>query len=227
MKYLIVVAHPDDEVLGVGGSIGRFIRDGNSVEVAVLVGRAEARKGLSSTLLDEFYQAMNLLGVSKYYLGEFPNIKMNIVPHIEIVKFIEDCLIKSGADVVITHHPSDLNNDHRMTSEAAEVAIRLFQRREDVKSISKFMYMEVPSSTEWNVDPNRNKFRPNSFIEIGQEGIGKKLQALEIYKGVMRKYPHPRSKEFIKFLAGYRGGQSGLYYAEAFEIVFSRERNHR
>jgi hypothetical protein len=79
--------------------------------------------------------------------------------------------------------------------------------------------MEILSSTDWDLD---NSFRPNYFIEVGEEGINAKLKAIEIYKGVMRDYPHPRSVETIKALATYRGSQAGLNYAEAFECVFNR-----
>ena len=80
------------------------------------------------------------------------------------------------------------------------------------------MYMETPSATEWSLDSSSKKFTPNYYVEIGKEGIGIKIEALQAYKGVMRPYPHPRSKEAYEGLAAYRGCQSGVNYAEAFEI---------
>jgi LmbE family N-acetylglucosaminyl deacetylase len=123
------------------------------------------------------------------------------------------------ADAIITHHPADTNNDHVMTSYAAQAASRLFQRRQDIPSLKQFMYMEVPSSTEWSFDSSANRFTPNFFVEIGKKGIDIKLKALAAYQGVMRDYPHPRSNEAITGLAAYRGVQAGCNYAEAFETV--------
>ena len=91
-----------------------------------------------------------------------------------------------------------------------------------MKPVSALWYMEVLSSTEWSVDTSRNAFRPNVFVEVQKEGLEKKIAAMGMYRGVMRQYPHPRSVDSITGLAAYRGSQSGLYYAEAFEEVFRR-----
>ena len=147
---------------------------------------------------------------------------MNTVPHLKLVQFIEACIDDWKADSIYTHHPSDTNNDHVMTSYAAQAASRLFQRRDGVPPLKQLVYMEVPSSTEWSFDSSSNRFSPNMFVEVGIDGIGVKLQALEAYKGVMRPYPHPRSDEAIAGLAAYRGVQAGCNYAEAFESVFLR-----
>lgn len=223
MNYLVVVAHPDDEVLGAGATINKLINQGNQVAVAILSGKAAARQGLSMTLSDDEAKAMRIMGVKQVYHADFPNIKMNIVPHLELVQFIEKCIDDWKADAIITHHPSDTNNDHVMTSYACQAASRLFQRRPGVPALKRFMYMEVPSSTEWSVDSSANRFTPNTYIETGKEGIDVKLRALNAYSGVMRPYPHPRSDEAITGLAAYRGSQAGCNYAEAFETVFARE----
>ena len=128
----------------------------------------------------------------------------------------------SRADIVITHHPADTNNDHLQTSLACQEAIRLFQRRTDVKPIKEFWFMEIQSSTDWAVNTGLNFFKPNVWVEVGEEGIENKVKALSMYRGVMRPYPHPRSNEAIKGLAAYRGGQVGYNYAEAYECVFRR-----
>lgn len=145
---------------------------------------------------------------------------MNTVPHLRLIQFIENTIVDSKADVIITHHPADTNNDHHQTSMACQAAIRLFQRRNDVKPVSEFWYMEIPSSTEWSVDTTANRFQPNTFIEIGTAGMETKIKALRLYRGVMREYPHPRSNEGLTGLAAYRGMQAGLNYAEAFDCVF-------
>lgn len=222
MNYLVVVAHPDDEVLGAGATINKLIQQGNQVAVAIMVSQAAARKDLSSTLSEDEKEALAILGVTKTYHADFPNIKMNTVPHLELVQFIEKCIEDFQAEVIITHHPADTNNDHVMTSYAAQAACRLFQRRDNVPGLKELLYMEVPSSTEWSIDSSGNDFRPNTYVEVGRAGIDIKIKALQAYKGVMRAYPHPRSNEALEGLAAYRGAQAGCKYAEAFESVLRR-----
>ncbi len=222
MNYLIVVAHPDDEVLGAGATINKLIKEGNNVAVVTMANHAAARANISDTLAIDQAKAMKILGVEKVYAADFPNIKMNTVPHLELVQFVEKCIIDFNADAIITHHPSDTNNDHVQTSYAVQAACRLFQRRENFPALKELLYMEVLSSTEWSLDSSANRFTPNYFVEIEKNGVNVKLEALSAYKGVMRPYPHPRSTEAIEGLAAYRGAQAGCNYAEAFECVFRK-----
>jgi LmbE family N-acetylglucosaminyl deacetylase len=227
MNYLIVAAHPDDEVLGAGATIHKLTADGNQVAVATMVSHAEARKDLSETLSEDHAEACGILGVTKLYGADFPNIRMNTVPHLELVQFVENCIDDFKAEAIITHHPSDTNNDHVMTSYAVQAATRLFQRREGVPLLQKLLYMEVLSSTEWSLDTSSSRFTPNYFVETGKEGIEIKLKALSAYKGVMRPYPHPRSREALEGLAAYRGAQAGCCYAEAFETALIINRKEK
>ena len=223
MNYLVVVAHPDDEVLGAGATIYKLLNEGHKVAVAIMSGHAAARANISDTLSEDESNAMAIMGVSKVYHADFPNIKMNTVPHLELVQFIEKCIEDWQADAIITHHPSDTNIDHHETGKAVNAACRLFQRTDGVPQLKKLLYMEVPSSTEWSLNTAENRFVPNTFVEIGEEGLRVKLKALAAYKGVMRPFPHPRSEKAIEGLAAYRGVQSGREYAEAFECVFRTE----
>lgn len=223
MHYLVVVAHPDDETLGAGATIHKLVENGNKVAVSIMSGKAAARKDLSVSLSEDEASAMRILGVSQVYHADFPNIKMNTVPHLELVQFIEKCIEDWKACAIITHHPSDTNIDHQETAKAVNAACRLFQRRENVPQLRELLYMEVPSSTEWSLNTADKRFIPNRFFEIGSEGIELKIRALQAYKGVMRPFPHPRSEEAIKGLAAYRGAQSGLFYAEAFDCAFMTE----
>ena len=220
MNYLFVVAHPDDEVLGAGATIEKLVSQGHKVAVAIMSGHAAARKNLSDTLAEDEANAMKIMGVDKVYHADFPNIKMNTVPHLDLVKFIESCIDDWKAEAIFTHHPSDVNIDHQETSNAAIAACRLFQRTDNVPKLHMFAYMEVLSSTEWSLNSADNRFTPNYFVEVGKDGVDTKIEALSAYTGVMRPFPHPRSKEAIEGLAAYRGAQSGCSYAEAFETVF-------
>ena len=224
MTYLIVAAHPDDEVLGAGASIRKWTQAGHKVDVCIMCTEARARafRPGDSELNDDLNAATASLGVGRTFEGTFPNIEMNTVPHIRLVQFIETAIRESEADVVITHHPADTNNDHLQTSLACQEAVRLFQRRPEVKPLREFWYMEVPSCTEWALNTGLNRFQPNLFVEVGKEGVEAKIAALAMYRGVMRPYPHPRSPEAIEGFAAYRGCQSGCDYAEAFEVVLRR-----
>lgn len=224
MKYLVVVAHPDDEVLGAGASMYKLVQAGNKVEVCVLSGKADARmyKPEDDVLTKDMNTSFSLIGVSNSYIGDFPNIKFNNVDHLALVQFIEKAIRDSSPDVIITHHPGDVNNDHLHTSLACQAAIRLFQRQPAVKPLSELWYMEIPSSTEWCLNSGFNKFEPNLFVEVGKSGVEKKIEGLAAYSGVMRPYPHPRSNEAIEGLAAYRGSQSGCDYAEAFQVALRR-----
>ena len=221
MKYLIVVAHPDDEVLGAGASIWKWAHNGDQVDVCIMCTEAKARafRPDDKELDDDTHAALKYIGVNKEYEGTFPNIEMNTVPHLQLVQFIESAIKESEPDIIITHHPADTNNDHLQTSMACQEAIRLFQRRPEVKRVKEFWYMEVPSCTEWKINNAMQTFNPNCFVEVVKEGLDAKIKALGMYRGVMRPYPHPRSAEYITGLAAVRGSQWGVNYAEAFEVV--------
>ena len=222
MSHLIVVSHPDDEVLGAGGTMYKLAQQGEEVHVCILCGDAEARtkRPELNQFKENISSAMQMLNVSNCFVGNFPNIKLNTVPHIDVVSFIEKAIEQTQASVVITHHPADLNNDHHATSVACQAAVRLFQRRNDLHPIKNFLFMEVPSATDWGLNASLIPFIPNTYVEISSEGLLKKIEALSEYKGVMRDYPHPRSKETLSALATLRGSQAGVLYAEAFQSVF-------
>ena len=224
MKYLIVVAHPDDEVLGAGASIYKWTQQGDAVDVCIMSAEAKARafRPEDEELDDDTHAALNHLGVNKLYEGKFPNIEMNTVPHLQLVQHIESAIRESEPDIVITHHPADTNNDHLQTSMACQEAIRLAQRRPEIKPLKEFWYMEVPSCTEWAINSAMDQFTPNCYVEVGTSGIRAKIEALRMYRGVMRPYPHPRSEEYITGLAAFRGSQFQVNYAEAFEVVLRK-----
>ena len=221
MNYLFVLAHPDDEC-DVGGTIHKLVNEGHKVSVAIMASQAAARRDLSSTLASDEEKSMRTLGVNKTYHADFPNIKMNTVPHLELVQFVESCIEDWKADAIVTHHPTDVNNDHSNTSYAAQAACRLFQRRENIPPLRLFLYMESTGATEWSLDSSSSRFTPNYFVEIGKKGLEVKKNAIRAYGSVVRPFPHPSSTENCEGLVTYRGCQSGCEYAEAFECVFRR-----
>ncbi|HEV7643634.1 MAG TPA: PIG-L deacetylase family protein [Pyrinomonadaceae bacterium] len=221
MAILIVVAHPDDEVLGCGGTAAALAAQGEEVRSCILSGDADARQDRPD--VDTFHsntnEAQKVLGFQPPVLGNFPNIKFNSVPHLELVQFIEAAIEQTQAEIVFTHHPNDINDDHKQTSSACQAAVRLFQRRIGVKPLRALYFMEILSATDWTF-PSGSEFRADTFYEIGAELLERKLVALRSYQGVMRDFPHPRSEEILKGLAAYRGGQAGMRYAEAFQTAF-------
>ncbi|AKE52338.1 PIG-L deacetylase family protein [Kangiella geojedonensis] len=219
---LIVVAHPDDEVLGCGGTGAKLVQQGEIVQPVILCGNVDVRslRPTDEELYDDMCVANSTVGFQIPILGSFPNIRMNTVPHVEIVQFIEKQIEDFKPTRIFTHHPGDLNDDHVQVSKACQAAARLYQRRSDVPALKALYFMEILSSTDWAFPTTGENFTPSTFQEIGEEALTRKINALRHYRNVMRDFPHPRSEEVLRGLAAYRGGQAGLNYAEAFQLVF-------
>lgn len=221
LRVLVVVAHPDDEVLGCGGTMSVLSAGGHPVTTCILAGDVDARdrRPDDDALREDTLTASAILGATPPILGSFPNIRMNSVPHLELVKFIENAIVETSANWLFTHHPHDLNDDHRQVSAAAQAAARLFQRGDRVGPLRGLAFMEVASSTDWQFAGTTQAFEPNAFVPIGRQGLDRKLHALGAYRDVMRPFPHPRSPEVITGMATVHAARSGLGYAEAFQIV--------
>jgi LmbE family N-acetylglucosaminyl deacetylase len=218
-KILTVVAHPDDEVLGCGGTIAKLTKE---CEIHTLIlgegitsrfeNREDGRKSKEFEKIKiSIDKVAEILGIKKTFVFDFPDNMFDSVALLEIVKVVEKVKNEVKPDIVYTHHRNDLNIDHRITYGAVLTACRP-KRKETVKEIYSF---EILSSTEWNYP---NTFSPNLFVDIN-ESIKKKIEALGCYDTELRDFPHPRSEETIKSVAKRWGSAVGLNYAEAFESV--------
>lgn len=218
---LVVVAHPDDEVLGFGGTASVIAKNGRAVIPCVLSGSVQARHlhPGNDALHRDTAAAAELLGMSEPIFGTFPNIQMNTVPHLELVQFVEAAIEKTGARHLVTHHMGDLNDDHRQVARATHAAARLSQRRHNTSRLLSLHAMEVPSSTDWAFGGTDEQFKATSFFEIGAAGLARKQEALMCYRDVSRPYPHPRHDSVIEAWAVMRGAQAGVNLAEAFQTL--------
>lgn len=209
-------------MLGCGGTAAALAASGKAVTACILGSVAEARaaRPASTELASDLEQAGRILGLKPPILGTFPNIRFNTVPHLDLVQFIERAIVQTQATTIFTHHPHDLNDDHRHTAAACQAAARRFQRTNDAPALGALYFMEVLSSTDWAFPAANVPFQPTAFFELGDAWLAKKLEALEAYRGVMRPYPHPRSVEAIHALAVLRGAQAGMRHAEAFQTAF-------
>jgi LmbE family N-acetylglucosaminyl deacetylase len=222
-RVLVIAAHPDDEVLGCGGTIAKLSTGGNDVYAMILgegiTSRDESRnrnvrEREIKELKGQIERAGRILRVKKTYTFDFPDNRFDTVALLDVVKTIERIKNEIQPEVVFTHHYGDLNIDHQITFKAVMTAFRPL-RGESVDEIYSF---EVPSSTEWNAPSSNTYFMPNCFIDISKT-IKHKIMAMKKYKNEIRDYPHPRSVESIEMKAKQRGVQVGLEAAEAFEIV--------
>jgi LmbE family N-acetylglucosaminyl deacetylase len=220
MNILAVMAHPDDEILGCGATLARLRSEGHHVYTSILCANADARADRPPDLARYATEAAAIIGVEDSANYDFANIRFNTVPHIEMVKAIEDAILRFRPEWIFTHHPSDLNIDHRVCYEATVAAIMLPQRMtKDLPTtlIRKVFLCEVLSSTDW-APSSGPAFQPNAFINVA-ETFPKKLEALAHFAGAMKPFPHSRSLENVRHLAHLRGAQAGLEYAEAFHVI--------
>jgi N-acetylglucosamine malate deacetylase 1 len=214
---LVVAAHPDDDVLGCGGTMARHVNNGDIVHVLFLADGVTSR---TSAIGEEQYidsrnncahMAAEVLGVQRPVFLGFPDNKMDTVPLLDVVQTIETYIYKVKPSIVYTHYSEDLNIDHQITHKAVITACR----PKPEFCVRKIFSFEVLSSSEWGV--GGNKFSPNYFIDIS-ETLDKKILALREYKDEMLDFPNSRSIESIEALATIRGGSVGMFAAEGFIV---------
>ncbi len=221
-NILVIAAHPDDEVLGVGGTMAVLSRR-HAVSVLIVT------EGCSSQYEGEDVpeiirikkecarKANRLLGVERVLFGDLPDMKLDSVPHVQINRVIEQAVEEVQPDIVFTHHFGDVNMDHKRVFESTMVAARPTAG----SRIKKVYTYETLSSTEWQSADPRQIFVPQAYVDI-QDTLEKKAAALELYNQEVREFPHPRSAQAVRNLAAMRGQSVGLYAAEAFGVIRER-----
>jgi len=219
-NILIVAAHPDDEVLGMGGTIHKLTTLGKDVSILFIsdgvTSRAELRETIASRR-ESATRALGVLGCKTVTFSDFPDNKLDTVPMLDICQRIENSVKQLQPTTIFTHFPHDLNIDHQRVSEATNVAARPSVS----SSIDELIYFEVLSSTNWKF--GAQQFEPNLYLEV-EENFEFKLLALSEYATELNAYPNARSIEAIQSLAIYRGATVGNRKSEAFEIGFIRQR---
>ena len=222
-NVLVVAAHPDDEVLGCGGTIAR-LRASANVHMVVLgegvtsryVSRRNAPKSAVKRLLAQARRAAAELGATSIEFAGLPDNRFDELALLEIVKRVERAIRRRQPQVVYTHHPGDLNIDHQLTFRAVLTATRPVPNC----SVKELYTFEVPSSTEWAFHRMESSFRPNVFVDISAT-LEIKLRAMRRYASEVRTFPHPRSPEALRALAQRWGSVAGVGCAEAFELIRS------
>jgi len=220
-KTLVIVAHPDDEVLGCGGTIAKLTSLGVDVTIAFLADGIGSRNLQTGSSVDELdareasaVKSCKILSASQPVFGSFPDNQMDIVSRLEIAQHVEKLVSDYSPDTIITHHHGDLNVDHRRTHEAVMTACR----PQPGHCVKRILSIEVASSTEWQTATANSVFLPNFFVDIS-EHLERKCTALEAYNQEMREYPHSRSIKALSHLARWRGASVGVEAAEAFQII--------
>lgn len=209
-RVLVIAAHPDDEILGCGGTIKKFIKNGCEVVTAIV---ARGRPSEQHRMNKFAKRANAQLGIKKLVFLNYPNLKLETFTLHTIVEKLGRLIQTHEPDVVLTHHGGDINRDHQIVAQAVMTATRPLPG----KTPAEILCFETVSSTEWGAN-YADVFRPNFFVDI-TDTIDEKMKALEHYEAEMRPPPHPRSYEGVRHLAGVRGMSIGVHYGEAFEIM--------
>lgn len=221
MKVLVIAAHPDDEVYGMGGTIAKMSAAGHEVHVLIVTDGCTAQyrddPRLPEILVqkqEEARRANMLLGVKKVHFGTLPDMRLDTVPHVEVNQLIEEAVAAVAPEVVYTHFYGDVNLDHQMVYRSTLVAVRPVPGQ----IVRELYCYRVPSSTEWSPQLPHTAFLPNTLVDItGYEE--KKEAALLAYQTEARPYPHPRSPRYVQETDRACGLQWGMGSSEAFLLL--------
>lgn len=214
----VVAAHPDDEVLGCGGTLAAHAAAGDKVHVLILAEGIASRTGAriaaeQARLHKAAAKACRILGFKTPELAGFPDNRMDSLDLLDVVQRVEAFFTAVKPQVIYTHHAGDLNIDHRIAHQVVVTATRPLPG----SPVATLLFFETPSSTEWQTAAGGPVFAPNWFVDITRT-LPKKLTALDAYVSELRAFPHPRSLEAVEHLARWRGASNGVAAAEAFML---------
>lgn len=210
-NVLVIAAHPDDELLGSGGTLKKLINNGNKVITVIF---AKGRKEEEGHMKQAILMANKHLGIEEVIFLEYPNLLLETFPLHVINKEIEALIAKYEPYMIFTHHYGDINMDHQILFQAVLTAARPLPGKKPIE----LLCFETVSSSEWSQHTNDKAFKPNYYVDI-TETIEIKLESLQFYDVEMKPFPHPRSYKGVEHLAQVRGMTVGVEYAEAFEII--------
>lgn len=225
-KIMVIAAHPDDEILGCGGTIAKYILKNATIKVIIIGEGSSCRydfpdapesQSAIAERNDWAVEALKVLGVTDIVFNNLPCGRLDQVPIIEINKIIEKSILQFKPDTVFTHSSIDSNNDHRIVNRSTVMATRPCGEH----IVDRVFAYEVLSSSEWSYT---DAFQPNYFIQLTEDNVNKKWEALQKYNSEMRPFPFPRSNMGVKAQAMGRGTQSSFDFAEAFELIRGFER---
>lgn len=218
-RILIVAAHPDDEVLGCGGTIARHVALGDVVRILLLAdgvgGRLQAAE--PEAVIERSKAARNAaatMGADAPILLGWPDNRLDRMELLDMIQPLEKVIREFKPSTIYTHHGGDLNVDHRLTHQAVLTACR----PQPEGPVTRLLTFEIPSSTEWSSASIGAPFCPNWFVDISTV-IDQKMAALRCYGEELRSFPHARSLEGIEALARLRGSSCGVPAAEAFMLI--------
>lgn len=224
---MVVVAHPDDELLGLGATIHRLVHEYNATIHTVILGegitsRSDQRNVESwnaelALHRSNIYNAQKIIGYQSLSIHAFPDNRFDGVDLLDIIKVVEKEKADFQPEIIFTHHGGDVNVDHQRTFEAVITACRPMSH-EKVKTIITF---ETPSGTEWRAPSDPRHFLPNMYVSITEQDLQAKINGMECYEYEKRPYPHPRSPEALKIVAQRLGIIVGKDFAEAFMLIRS------
>jgi LmbE family N-acetylglucosaminyl deacetylase len=214
-QIAVIGAHPDDELLGAGGTLALHVRDGDDVHAIVVADGAGSRytREMKDTLEKQARRAAEVIGFASLRLLALPDQRLDTVPLIELTQRFEEMLDDIGPQIVYTHFPGDVNDDHGVVAKCAWVACRPYRRR-----LGKFAVFETPSSTEWAWPLPGTSLQPNLFVDI-TDTIDIKIAAMECYETELRDYPHPRSSRALRERAAHWGSHVDRLAAEPFRVL--------
>lgn len=209
-KVLVVAAHPDDELLGVGGTVCRHTRNGDEVRSVIMCEGESLRYGKNVGLKEATQEAAEILGVAQVYSLNFPDQKLDTYSLTDIIMPLEEISETYRPDIIYCQSASDANRDHKLLFEAANVAFRPTSRW-----VREFYCFYTASSTEWGMPKS---FVPDTWVDIS-DTIEDKVRAFERYRSEARPYPHPRSPEALRHQGHYWGNQCCMDYAEVLMTI--------